>query len=77
MLFFHDERTRNRSLKSLSSFHSFLLGLVVQVLVLMSSDLIIPGLDTNRTAKIRYLGLILALFYSIMVIKNEVVINCF
>ena len=35
-----------------------------------SSDLIIPGLVTNRTAKICCHGLILALFYSTMVIKN-------
>ena len=34
-----------------------------------SSDLIIPGLVTNGTAKICCLGLILALFYSTMIIK--------
>ena len=32
---------------------------------------IIPGLVTNGTAKICCLGLILALFYSTMVIKND------
>ena len=36
-----------------------------------TSDLIIPGLVTNGTAKICCLGLILALFYSTMVIKND------
>ena len=35
------------------------------------SDLIIPGLVTNWTAKICCLGFILALFCSTMVIKNE------
>ena len=35
------------------------------------SDLIIPGLVTNGTAKICCLGLILALLYSTMVIKND------
>ena len=35
------------------------------------SDLIIPGLVTNGTAKICCLGLILALFYSTVVIKND------
>ena len=35
------------------------------------SDLIIPGLVTNGTAKICCLGLILAPFYSTMVIKND------
>ena len=34
------------------------------------SDLIMPGLVTNGTAKICCRGLILALFYSTMVIKN-------
>ena len=36
-----------------------------------TSDLVIPGLVTNGTAKICCLGLILVLFYSIMVIKND------
>ena len=36
----------------------------------ITSDLIIPGLVTNGTAKICCRGLILALFYSTMVIKN-------
>ena len=35
------------------------------------SDLIIPRLVTNGTAKICCLGLILALFYSTMVIKKD------
>ena len=35
-----------------------------------ASDLIIPGLVTNETAKICCRALILALFYSTMVIKN-------
>ena len=35
------------------------------------SDLIIPGLATNGNAKICCLDLILALFYSTMVIKND------
>ena len=35
-----------------------------------SSDLIIPELVTNKTAKICCRGLMLALFYSTMVIKN-------
>ena len=38
--------------------------------VTIASDLIIPGLVTNGTAKICCRGLILALFYSTMVIKN-------
>ena len=36
-----------------------------------NSDVIIPGLVTNGTTKICCLGLILALFYSTMVIKNN------
>ena len=36
----------------------------------LTSDLIIHGLVTNGTAKICCRGLILALFYSTMVIKN-------
>ena len=35
------------------------------------SDLVIPGLVTNGTAKICCLGLILEQFYSIMVITND------
>ena len=35
------------------------------------SDLIIPGLVTNETAKICCRGLILALFYSTVVIKID------
>ena len=36
-----------------------------------TSDLIIPGLVTNGTAKICCLGLVLALFYRTMVIGND------
>ena len=39
--------------------------------VCVNSDPIIPGLFTNGTAKICCLGLILALLYSTMVIKND------
>ena len=35
------------------------------------SDLIIPGLVTNGTAKLCCRGFILVLFYSTMVIKND------
>ena len=35
------------------------------------SDLIIPGIVTKGTAKIYCLGLILALFYSTLAIKND------
>ena len=40
-------------------------------LVYSCSDLIIPGLVTNGIAKICCRGLILALFYSTEVIKND------
>ena len=39
--------------------------------VCVTSDLIIPGLVTNKTAKLCCLGLILALFYSTVIIKND------
>ena len=42
-----------------------------QDMVLNYSDLIIPGLVTNGTAKICCLSLILAQLYSTMVIKNN------
>ena len=59
--------------QSIVSLTSLLVVKMLTVLVSTvsnSSDLIIPGLVTNRTAKICCGGLILALFYSTMVIKN-------
>ena len=44
---------------------------VVKVYVTQRSDLIIPGLVTNGTPKICCRGLILALFYNTVVIKND------
>ena len=48
-----------------SKCYDFLLALILHF-----SDLIIPGLVTNGTAKICCRGLILVLFNSTMVIKN-------
>ena len=47
------------------------IGATLYIYFFFDSDLIIPRLVTNRTAKIRCLGLILALFNSTMVIKND------
>ena len=44
---------------------------VFPITVYLPSYSIIPGLVTNGTAKICCRGLILALFYSTMVIKND------
>ena len=42
-----------------------------QLVLAFISDLIIPGLATDGTAKICCRGLILSLFYSTIVIKND------
>ena len=41
------------------------------MMLVITSDLVIPRLVTNGIAKICCHGLILALFYSTMVIKND------
>ena len=57
----------DQGLHNLHYIQELLLKMVIQVI--QTSDLIIPGLVTNGTAKICYRGLILALFNSTMVIK--------